>query len=373
MTTSFIRRPARILMTLDAVGGVWRYALDLARELAARNVSVRLLGVGPAPGGAQAAEIAAFPWSWIDAPLDWMRGGLESLPRVHEAIDEAARAFDADLLHLNALAHSHERLRAWPIVAFTHSCVPSWIAAMGGDVAESWCATHRAANAAGFRAADVVAAPSEAHARATAALYGAGPLVRAVHNAVAPAPASRRREPFVFAAGRWWDDAKNLRTLDEAAATTRWPVRLAGPLEGPNGERRTLRHAETLGVLDAQTTRETMARAAIFVSPSAFEPFGLAALEAASSGAALVLSDIPTYRELWEGAALFAPPKDAAAFARAIDQLADDADLRARLGFQARARAARRTPARQADEMLRIYGEALRLRAPACAPAREAV
>ncbi|MER8608904.1 glycosyltransferase family 1 protein, partial [Mesorhizobium sp. M1233] len=28
-------RPRRILMTVDAVGGVWRYALDLARQLVA--------------------------------------------------------------------------------------------------------------------------------------------------------------------------------------------------------------------------------------------------------------------------------------------------------------------------------------------------
>ena len=55
-----------------------------------------------------------------------------------------------------------------------------------------------------------------------------------------------------------------------------------------------------------------MARAAIFVSSSVYEPFGLAVLEAAGSGAALVLSDIPTFRELWDEAALFAPPGDAA-------------------------------------------------------------
>ena len=36
-----------------------------------------------------------------------------------------------------------------------------------------------------------------------------------------------------------------------------------------------------------------------------YEPFGLAVLEAAQAGCALVLSDIPTFRELWDGAALF--------------------------------------------------------------------
>ena len=51
-----------------------------------------------------------------------------------------------------------------------------------------------------------------------------------------------------------------------------------------------------------------MARTAVFVSPALYEPFGLAVLEAAQAGCALVLSDIPTFRELWDGVALFVAP-----------------------------------------------------------------
>ena len=36
-----------------------------------------------------------------------------------------------------------------------------------------------------------------------------------------------------------------------------------------------------------------------------YEPFGLAVLEAAQAGMRLVLSDIPSFRELWDGAATF--------------------------------------------------------------------
>ncbi len=49
----------------------------------------------------------------------------------------------------------------------------------------------------------------------------------------------------------------------------------------------------------------------IFVSTSLYEPFGLAVLEAAQAGCPLVLSDIATFRELWDGAAIFFPPGDA--------------------------------------------------------------
>ncbi|MFZ0018548.1 MAG: hypothetical protein WAL10_14570, partial [Acetobacteraceae bacterium] len=48
--------PKRILMTLDAVGGLWRYSVDLARCLAAEGIECVLVGVGPAPSEAQQRE-----------------------------------------------------------------------------------------------------------------------------------------------------------------------------------------------------------------------------------------------------------------------------------------------------------------------------
>lgn len=43
----------------------------------------------------------------------------------------------------------------------------------------------------------------------------------------------------------------------------------------------------------------------IYVHPALCEPFGLAVVEAAQAGCALVLSEIAPLRENWEGAALF--------------------------------------------------------------------
>jgi glycosyltransferase involved in cell wall biosynthesis len=68
-----------------------------------------------------------------------------------------------------------------------------------------------------------------------------------------------------------------------------------------------------------------------------------------------VLSDIPTYRELWDGAALFFAPGDAAGLAAAANRLIAEPDLRARLGAAARARAARYTLEAQVDAMDAIY------------------
>jgi len=78
-------------------------------------------------------------------------------------------------------------------------------------------------------------------------------------------------------------------------------------------------------------------------------------LEAAQAGCALVLSDIPTHRELWGGAAIFVPAHDADAFAAVIRDVLGDANERHQLGQLARASAARYTPERLARGMAEIY------------------
>jgi glycosyltransferase involved in cell wall biosynthesis len=78
-----------------------------------------------------------------------------------------------------------------------------------------------------------------------------------------------------------------------------------------------------------------------------------------------VLADIPVFRELWDGAALFVPPREADAYRAAIEQLIGDLPLRGQLGDAAAERALRYTPARMADAMLILYRQLLSERAPA--------
>jgi glycosyltransferase involved in cell wall biosynthesis len=205
-----------------------------------------------------------------------------------------------------------------------------------------------------------VLAPSNSHAQLLEACYGTLPRLRIVHNAVRPIASGARKQPFILAAGRWWDAGKNAALLDAAAAHSRWPVRMAGSQLGPNEERQAIDNAVALAELPNAKLRALMARAAIFASPSIYEPFGLAPLEAASAGAALVLTDIPTYRELWDGAALFAPA-NAEAFADALNRVADDAALRNELGSRAATRARDFTADAQADAVLAAYSEAGRV------------
>jgi glycosyltransferase involved in cell wall biosynthesis len=70
-----------------------------------------------------------------------------------------------------------------------------------------------------------------------------------------------------------------------------------------------------------------------------------------------VLSDIPTHRELWEGAAVFVDPSEPAAVAEMFDGLLADPAEAARLGVLAERRAQTFTVAAMAEGVLRVYRE----------------
>ena len=100
------------------------------------------------------------------------------------------------------------------------------------------------------------------------------------------------------------------------------------------------RRIEELGltervILPGHVSDETLAclyaGALAFVSPSASEGFGLPAVEAAASGTAVVLSDIPAHRESLGDAAFYVPVGDSAGLADALFQIVGDRHLRRRL------------------------------------------
>jgi len=249
--------------------------------------------------------------------------------------------------------------RPTPVVAVAHSCVVTWFQSVRGTLPHDAWRWQLDLNRTGLRSADLVLAPSRSFADLLTGCYGELPHLRVVYNAARPIRSETTKQPFIIAAGRWWDAGKNLATLDAAASGSPLPVRLAGPLKSPTGQTTTVANAEPLGELPHPDLCQLIGRASIFCSPSIYEPFGLAALEAATAGAALVLSDIPTYRELWDGAALFAAPRDPTSFSGAFWRLASDRDLRSELGVRASVRAARFTLAAQAAAIRDAYSEAI--------------
>ena len=350
--------PLNLFMTADAVGGVFTYALDLARALAPLRVRTTLAILGPAMSERQREAAAAIPGLSViqpDLPLDWLASSTQSVRSAAEALTSFARSTGADVIQLNSPSLATADYPA-PVVGVAHSCVATWWADVkGGPLPFDFVWRTRLLRE-GLARSDVVVCPSYAYARAVRRFYGAHPLV--VHNGRDDAhlkAVSPDVPPFAFTAGRLWDEGKNAATLDAAAQDASLPILLAGAAEGPQGERFTARHARTLGPLHAEEIRDRLSRRPIFVSAALYEPFGLSALEAAQAGCPLVLSDIPTFRELWEGAALFVPPRDAKGFAQAVNRLAVNAELRRRLGAAAAEQAGVYRLHRMAAVMANLY------------------
>jgi glycosyltransferase involved in cell wall biosynthesis len=188
--------------------------------------------------------------------------------------------------------------------------------------------------------------------------YGAPIRGRVIPNGVSTGRfAIGAKEPLVLAAGRIWDEAKNLGALAAVAPHLAWPVYLAGSAENPRGSSLRYASVRALGWLEPAELRKWMARASIYAFPARYEPFGLSVLEAALSGCALVLGDIPTLREVWGDAATYVAPEDEQALLEAIERLIDDQDLRRAMAAAALARAASYTAERMARRYLALYRE----------------
>jgi len=95
----------------------------------------------------------------------------------------------------------------------------------------------------------------------------------------------------------------------------------------------------------------------VFIIASWREGFSRSGMEAAACGCALVLSDISSLRENWEGAAIFLPPADGDKWRAGLGRLIEDRDARERLATAARARARHFTLARTAGRYLALYRE----------------
>jgi glycosyltransferase involved in cell wall biosynthesis len=351
-------RRMRILMTTDAVGGVWVQATTLARALCRRNYEVVLVTLGPAPRSDQLDALQDVPGlrlEMTDLELEWMDPEGADFARAMTQLKAVSRRVEPDLVHVNGYREAQADWSA-PVVVGAHSCVGSWWRACrpGEQPDERWL-PYTAKVREGLALTDDWVSPTAAFRDEIQRLYNPPTRGRVIWNGLPLSSAKAKKEPFILAAGRMWDEAKNIPALAAAAPGLPWPVRVAGPLRSSGAEVQSIPGVELLGELPRDDLLTQMQRAAIFVSPALYEPFGLTVLEAAASGCALVLSDIPTFHELWDDAAVFVDPRKPADLHAALDALARDDGRRATLQRRAAARAKRYALQTMADEYSSLY------------------
>ena len=357
----------RILMTADAVGGVWQYALELASGFCRNGGEVRLAVMGPAPTEEQAhAAISISGLSFVhgDFRLEWMQDAEADLARAGDWLLAQAHDFRPDLVHLNGYAHA---ALPWerPVLVVAHSCVLSWWRAVHGCAApEEWDA-YRARVQAGLDAADLVIAPTRAFLDTIRSIYSFEAPSCVIWNGRSSAPRTPiDKKKVVMSAGRLWDAAKSVSALAKAAGALDAPVWVAGEDKaGAGGSDALVR----LGRLGQREMQQRLSEAMIFALPARYEPFGLTAVEAGQARCALVLGNIATQRELWDGAALFVHPDDTAGLIGTLRRLLAEPALADSLGARAQSRARRFEARRMVDSYQGAY-EAMLLAPPRTSP-----
>jgi glycogen synthase len=339
-----------VLMTADAVGGVWNYALELADGLAPAGVTVALATMGPPPDAAQsraAARSAVAAVHQSTFPLEWEERPWGGVDEAGHWLLQLEKELEPDVVHLNGYVHGALGWTA-PALVVGHSCVTSWWWAVHGTEPPPDREEYRKRVAAGLSAAAEIVAPTAAMLGELRRWYGVGGG-RVVPNCRrAGWVTGAEAQPFVLTAGRVWDEAKNIAAVARAASRLPWPVVVAGAGEPGPG-------VMSLGPLDFPELTRWLQRASIFALPARYEPFGLGPLEAGLAGCALVLGDIPSLREVWGDAAHYVVPADDDALVDTCRRLIADPALLHRSARRARERALTFTPDRTAAGYLDVY------------------
>jgi glycogen synthase len=314
------------------------------------EVHVALLGRGAASDfeslGAASCEIRNLRLEWMEDPWD-------DVDATGKWIEALRLRYEPDVIHMNTFAPV--LCSSMPVLLTIHSCVLTWWRAVHGDEAPTGWDCYRNLARRALDRADLLTVPTRALLAALRAVYGCLPRALVIPNGrQVLGDGGTARGRLVVSVGRLWDEAKNVELLLRAAPEIHGEVALIGA-GGPDDRR-----ARRLGALGETEVLSWLARAAVFAEPARYEPFGLAALEAALCGCALVLGDIPSLREVWAAAATYVSPDDPEALAAAVNGLLEDPTRRRLAAERARAAALGRTPSLMADGFLGAYSELVR-------------
>lgn len=321
----------RILMSTDTVGGVWTFSQELTSGLIEQGHDVALISLGRLPNPAQQAWTASMQYEWgsrfeyqpLDCPLEWMQDNSAAYDRAAAILLRAVDVFRADLIHSNQFCFG-ALATSVPKLITAHSDVLSWADACrpGGLVASDWLTCYRSLVQAGLDGCNAVVAPTQWMLQALGSHFTLPSNTHVISNGRSiERTQPRERQLRAVTAGRIWDEAKNVKLL--AAVDSPVPICIAGDtLHESNVFDSFDGNVELCGPLCEQELLALFQTSAIYVCTSEYEPFGLAPLEAALCGCAVLVNDLPSLREVWEYSALYF--NDAASLSALLRELADD-------------------------------------------------
>lgn len=353
----------RILMTTDAVGGVWTFARQLSGELLAKGCHVALVSIGRPPSNAQMKSIDAQSAQWgaqfrfasLTAPLEWTDDNEQSYTEAAPPLMDMAMSFGTDLILSSQYCFGALPFDG-PKIVVAHSDVLSWAKACRHQALppSKWLRRYCNLVGQGLSEADAVVAPTRWMLHALEQGFRISGEPHVIYNGRSiPVPmAVEERQIQAVAAGRLWDEAKNLALLTELELSV--PMLIAGePGRSCSNSQLGCGSASLVGQLDEEDILSLFRKSAIYICASKYEPFGLAPLEAALSGCAIVANAIPSLREVWDDAALFFD--DAESLSALLKRLSKSECALAAARKQAHRRASHFSAARMAGGYLELF------------------
>jgi glycogen(starch) synthase len=331
-----------ILVTADTLGGVWTYTRELVTGLVCRGDQVTLVSFGDIPTAAQTRWMDGLPnldYRPTAFKLEWMLDSEPDMEASSQYLQAIVQESRPDLLHFSQFYYGALDCDV-PRIVVAHSDVVSWWMSVHrqSPPETEWLRWYRQIVARGLREATSVVAPSRWMLEQIELHYGKPASTFVIHNGRTPTlfnPYISKNETVVTV-GRLWDSGKNVSLLlrDEMPGS----VRIVGCDRHPELQNHAF-VAETIRPnvfldpeQDDRQIAQTLARAGIYAATSQYEPFGLAPVEAALSRCAIVASDIPSFRELWDGAAIFFRNNDPDSLSEALESLQRDRDFRINQG-----------------------------------------
>lgn len=349
----------KVLMTTDTVGGVWTYCMELCNHLP--QVQFHLVTMGALPNAAQKRQVSAlqnvvlYPSAY---KLEWMENPWADIEASGLWLLQLEQDIEPDLIHLNAFSYGVLPFMA-PKLVVAHSDVYSWWRAVKNEMPPAGWAEYYSRVKTGLHQANLVVAPSCTMLSELIEIYGRPKRVKEIYNGrSADVFFQTTKKPFVFSMGRVWDEAKNIQLLIDAAGEINFHIKIAGPQQFQNNQLiGGVKAVEYLGKLNAEAVAAVLSEASVYVLPAKYEPFGLSALEAAFSGCALVLSNIPSLKEIWEDAAVYVDTNDSNALATVVNNLLTNSELLHRMQQKAFSQAQLYTANASAAAYQSVYTE----------------
>jgi glycogen synthase len=280
-----------------------------------------------------------------------------------------------DLLHLNHVGYGSLRVSVPRVVVAHGDLIGWWMAVHGHPPKQSrWLDWYTQTVTRGLSDATAVVAPSQWMRDSLRQSYSAPRRDLVIYNGRNPIFFNPYvgKDDSVLAVGRLLDAGKQVSLLTHHVHAL--PVCIVGTESPAQASGLPIRTDVTLAtdvacvaLRGAQTEaqlRSLYSRASIFAATSRYEPFGITALEAAFSRCAIVANDIPSFREIWGGDAIYFRSNDASSLAKVIQRLSQEPDLCREYAGRAYQRARERfTSKRMIDEYLQLYFDLLRSKA----------